>query len=423
MSRLLILFTRYPTPGQAKTRLIPALGPEGAAAFHRRMTEFTLRQAREASDPLQVRFTGGTEEQLRSWLGDDLTCLDQGEGDLGNRIEKAFADGFRAGASQIVLIGSDCPNNRSPNIRQAFRLLEKHPCVIGPAADGGYYLIGLTRPHPTLFSDIPWGTGRVLHDTLARVRDYALLPTLGDIDKASDIPPRISVIIPARNEEAAIASCIRSVQSGFHIETVVVDGGSTDSTRRIAAQNGAAVIESRPGRACQMNAGAALADGDILLFLHADSLLPPEWDRLVRNTLALPHTAMGFFRFAIRENFRSKPLIEWGTRLRSRILQLPYGDQGLCCTRNTFFRLGGYPDVPILEDVYLVRRARKIGRLREIPAPLHTSGRRWLQYGVLRTTLLNQAVLLAAARGTDLHRLREAYRENQNPFRVTISRW
>lgn len=419
----LVLFTRYPVPGRVKTRLIGKLGAAGAADLHRGMTEFVLCQALATGIPLQVRYTGGTGRQMRDWLGPDPEYVNQGGGNLGDRMERCFRQCFQEGAKEVAVIGSDCPDNRSSNMLHCFRLLKESSCVIGPAHDGGYYMIGLSRHRPELFRGITWGTKDVLRGTLAAAGPCSFLPELKDVDEPGDIPPLISVIVPAVNEGADIERCLDSVNRGFYVECIVVDGGSSDDTARIAANREAMVLSCNPGRAGQMNFGAARAAGDIHLFLHADSELPPDWDRSVRMLMGMPETSLGFFRFRIRDRFPGFRLIEKTANLRARFLGWPYGDQGLFVRRETFEKLGGYSDIPILEDFYFVRQAKRIGRLHCVDKPVITSGRRWRKFGILRTTLLNQFVIIAAVMGTDLNKLRTLYREGRlmNILNMTAS--
>ena len=326
-------------------------------------------------------------------------------------MERAFADAFAQGARKAIVVGCDCPDNRAANLQAAVRALDHAPCVIGPARDGGYYLIGLTKPRPDLFRGIDWGTASVLEQTLGKAGDCTHIPVLDDVDEREDIPSKISVIIPARNEAGCITGVVRQVLAGFNTEVIVVDGGSADDTRERAAAAGATVLESLPGRAVQMNRGVRSATGEVLLFLHADSVLPEAWDCHIRRVIKQPRTMLGYFRFAIIGEFRGRLLVEWATNIRSSLFKRPYGDQGLFLRRRDFFALGGFPDVPILEDLLLVKKARQRGRLDCTHSPLGTSGRRWMHYGVIKTTLLNQWILLAAWFGGDLSRLQQAYRQ------------
>jgi rSAM/selenodomain-associated transferase 2/rSAM/selenodomain-associated transferase 1 len=417
-----ILFTRYPVPGQAKTRLIPCLGAKGAAELQKMMTEFAVKEVSRTGIPLQIRFDGGTHAQMRAWLGAGYAYVPQGDGDLGERMARAGAEAFAQGVKKVIIVGADCPDNRTANLLDAIKALDNASCVIGPAADGGYYLIGLREPRPDLFRDVAWGTASVLRQTIAKINACPLLPVLGDVDEPGDIPPKISVIIPALNEEKQVGGAVQSAMEGFNVETIVADGGSGDRTREIAAQAGAKVIASAPGRALQMNMGAQQATGDLFLFLHADSSLPPAWDCHVRKVIKQPRTALGYFTFAIDGTFSGRRWIEWGANMRARLLKSPYGDQGLFLRREDFFDWGGFADVPILEDVLLVKQAKKRGRLRGATAVLTTSGRRWVTHGVIRTTLINQAVLVLAWLGADPRTLGEAYRAGSNPFFSVFTR-
>lgn len=191
----LILFTRFPQPGRVKTRLINALGATGAADLHRRLTEHALRQARDlaCSCPaaLEVRYTGGTRSQMATWLGSDLQFRSQVAGDLGTRLDRAFTHAFSKGARAVVIMGSDCPGLTSRILREAFTELESCELVLGPAADGGYYLVGLRQCTPEIFRDIPWGSDQVLARSLSRAARLGLatnqLGLLSDVDRPADL--------------------------------------------------------------------------------------------------------------------------------------------------------------------------------------------------------------------------------------------
>jgi uncharacterized protein len=195
---MLIIFTRYPIPGQAKTRLIPALGAAGAAQLQRRMTRQTIATAQQTPHSIQIQFCGGTIDELRSWLGDKFIYAAQADGDLGDRMVQAFDQGFAAGHDRVVIIGTDCPGIDRTILNQAFTALESHDLVLGPATDGGYYLIGLRRRIPALFDAIAWSTATVRAKTLEIAMElnlaYTLLPELSDIDRPEDLahlPPSL----------------------------------------------------------------------------------------------------------------------------------------------------------------------------------------------------------------------------------------
>ncbi len=419
---VLMIFTRYPVPGKAKTRLIPQLGAAAAADLQKQMTEYTLAQALGTGCPVQICYTGGSVEQMRQWLGPQHIYVEQGEGDLGERLKAAFSQAFARQADKVLVLGCDCPDNRTANIADAIRRLDTTSCVLGPAVDGGYYLLGLNRFNPDLFHDIDWGTASVLSQTLERVNDYQLLPVLADVDEVEDIPSKISVIIPTLNEEVQIEGAVRRALTGFGREVIVVDGGSSDATREAASAAGARIICSRPGRATQMNAGAQQARGDILLFLHADARLPDAWDRQIRQVIRQPEVVLGYFPFAVDADFTGRRWVEWGTNVRSRLFKRPYGDQGFFLRRQDFEAIGGFPEVPILEDLLLVKQARQRGGLACTGTPLTVSSRRWQKHGAFRTTGINQLILFSAWCGADLDRLHRAYRQGGNPLRCLFEK-
>jgi rSAM/selenodomain-associated transferase 1 len=197
----LIILTRYPEPGYTKTRMIPILGADGAARLQQQMTEFTIAKARKAQKMLpfdvEVRYQGGSKELMMEWLGADLSFGAQSEGHIGQRMVHAFkvAMGEKP-VEQAILIGSDIPGITPEMLLQAFEALQLYDLVLGPAADGGYYLIGVNRQSfpracPLLFENIRWGTATVLSETLEIARacslTHSLLAPLRDVDRPEDL--------------------------------------------------------------------------------------------------------------------------------------------------------------------------------------------------------------------------------------------
>ena len=219
----------------------------------------------------------------------------------------------------------------------------------------------------------------------------------------------ISIVIPTRNEALHIAATIASAQTEGVLEILVVDGGSTDKTVDIAREAGVRVIAADLGRAVQMNMGAAIAQGEILLFLHGDTLLPPEFARRVVETLRRPGIVAGAFALAIDLPGPAVRLVEKMANFRSSCLRMPYGDQAIFLYRRQFIESGGYPEEPILEDVLLIQHLKKSGRIGIVPSPVLTSGRRWQGLGVLKTTLINQGIMLGHLAGLSPQRLHGWY--------------
>lgn len=222
---------------------------------------------------------------------------------------------------------------------------------------------------------------------------------------------RISIIIPALNEAAGIAQTLRPLQplrARGH-QVVVVDGGSADETMDIARPLADHVIASQPGRARQQNAGAEAATGDVLLFLHADTLLPLDADRLVID--GLMRSGRGWGRFDVRLSGRRPALrmVERMMSLRSRVTGIATGDQGIFVRREWFRRAGGFPQIPLMEDVALSGTLRRMGSPLCLRQRVVTSSRRWEERGVLRTILLMWRLRAEYALGADPTRLARRY--------------
>lgn len=222
---------------------------------------------------------------------------------------------------------------------------------------------------------------------------------------------RISVIVPTLNEQEHLPATLSRITLAPGDELIVVDGGSSDQTVAMARQFTPYVLQSRRGRAVQMNCGARHAQGEILLFLHADTLLPPVALETVRQAVQAGAVG-GAFRLTITPPTLALRLVAWGTNLRTRFGQLPYGDQALFMPRQVFEALGGYDDVPFMEDVRLVQALRQRGRLAIIPQAVHTSGRRWQRDGVLYTTVRNTVLITLYFCGVPPATLQRWYTKN-----------
>ena len=215
----------------------------------------------------------------------------------------------------------------------------------------------------------------------------------------------VSVVIPVLNESGLIESAIEHAWSAGAAEVVVVDGGSQDGTAELAKQSRCVLVHSAAGRARQQNAGAAIARGEWLLFLHVDCRLEP--DAITRAVSQLNRLGKhwGAFRQQIAAPGWGLRLIEWGNRQRIAWLGVPYGDQAICVQASLFRECGGFPDVPILEDLLLSRALRRRQWPAVLKGPLHVDARRWKQRGVLRQTLRNWRILAAWKLGARPERL------------------
>jgi rSAM/selenodomain-associated transferase 2 len=178
-----------------------------------------------------------------------------------------------------------------------------------------------------------------------------------------------------------------------HGEVIVSDGESQDNTAEIAEKWGAKVIQSRPNRGRQMNLGAQKASGDILLFLHADTLLPDSYSDLIREAMIDPNVVGGAFAWKVEPSTPFLRYLERNVAWRTKIFRMPYGDQAYFVRASVFQEMGGYADIPLMEDVEFIRRLRKAGKLAFIPQDVVTSPRRYQKRGPVRTALRNKLTL------------------------------
>lgn len=436
MGNVLIIFARAPEVGRCKTRLIPALGAVGATELHTQMTQRTLAWARRLAAgedlTIEVHYSGGSAPQMAATFGDDLQYIPQVAGDLGDRLKAAICKQRAVDSDRIVVVGTDCPQLTVGIGKAAFERLTTHSICLAPATDGGYVLIGVNaKLMPAaidwLFEGIDWGGSQVLSQTLAHVNrlaaSCAVLPTLQDVDTPDElqvwyqavrddhvVPPDITVVIPTYNQEAALADTIASARSAVDSEIIVVAGGQFQHSIAVAAMHAAQCVVSSANRGWRMNQGANIAHGQILLFVHADTRLPAGYQTTIKHLMADATCVAGAFQLQIASTHPLARGVERAVRWRSQWRSLPYGDQGIFVRRDVFQKLGGFCDQPIMEDYEFIRRLRRIGVIAMAQEPVQTSARRWERRGFVRTTLINQCMLLGYHLGIPTSQLAAFYR-------------
>ncbi len=431
----LLIFARFPEPGKSKTRLIPALGSHRAAEIYKALAKSTLEVARAFTTErrcfIEIHFTGGDGKLMAEEFGDAFVYVEQRGDCLGSRLAAATERSFSSGARRVLVIGTDCISLDSQCLHDALDRLKSCDVVLGPASDGGYYLMGLSKQYARLFHGVDWGSERVLSQTKAVANDLQLrteyLSVLDDIDHPEDlvacrssfrainkllplaVPGRLSVIVPVINEEIHLEATLHSIgQPSEDLEIIVADGGSTDRTIEIASAYGCRILPCNQGRARQMNAASVVATGEVLLFLHGDTRLPVNYRNDLSRCLDSGRVA-GAFRLKIAGSNLGLRIVEWGANLRSRWLLLPYGDQGIFMRSDDFFKLGGYRHLPIMEDFELCRRIRRYGKMELLDSTIETSGRRWHARGIVKTTLMNQICILGFLVGIPPERIATIY--------------
>lgn len=422
------LLTRIARPGEAKSRLIPLLGAEGAASLQHEMSAHVAMQLRllAAAGDIRVnaRITGGHPLAARHWLR--LPIGRQAEGDLGHRQAVALREGLRH-APVAAVIGGDCPTVTVPLMRATLARAASDGAAVVRATDGGYCMLAVSSEASATIGalelGIEWGTPAVLRQLCDACADAGVVPVelgpVSDIDEPEDLPSweavrsawyappqSLAVIVPVLNEAPRLPALVRALRAEG-AEAIVADGGSVDGSRAAARSAGATVVKTAPGRARQMNAAARTTDADALVFLHADTVLPAGFATLVRDALSAPDSLVGAFRFSLGARTPALRLIEAGTRLRGSLAHLPYGDQALFCRRVAFEAIGGFPALPVMEDYEFVRRARRAGNVRVLPQAALTSDRRWREHGAVRWTALNIATAARYRLGTPAAELAE----------------
>ena len=225
----------------------------------------------------------------------------------------------------------------------------------------------------------------------------------------------ISVIIPALNEAPHIGLAIDRAWEAGASEVLVVDGGSDDETVALAAARRCTLIQTDPGRAHQQNAAAAEAEGDVLLFLHADTWLPPGATQEIEASLRCERIVAGGFHQRIEAAGAKYRLLERGNALRVKTTGLVYGDQGIFVRQKLFHEVGGFPEIPLMEDVRLLRLLRRRGKVALLAGPLHVDARRWQRRGVIRQTVTNWTLLLGEQLGVSPSTLARHYPHLRSP--------
>jgi rSAM/selenodomain-associated transferase 2 len=241
-------------------------------------------------------------------------------------------------------------------------------------------------------------------------------------DAARDAPVAISVVIPALDEERAIPSTIASCRAAGACEIIVADGGSSDRTVEIAGRLADVVLSARRGRARQMNAGAAAARGEILLFLHADTLLPPGGIGQVADAMGRHGVIGGAFRIRLAASGGAGAYVRTALRvigraigIRSRITRSFTGDQAIFVRADAFRAAGRFPEIPLMEDVEWSRRMTRAGKTVLLPLCVESSGRRWEAWGPLRTVLLMWRLRIGYRLGMTPAECQARYRQGPSP--------
>lgn len=429
MSVSVVIFAKAPIPGFAKTRLIPLLGAPGAADVARRLTEHAVRAAITADvGPVAMWCAPDADHAsfaaLRQRFG--LSLHVQTGADLGERLHNAVEATARGGP--VLVMGTDCAVITAAHVKRCAEALREFDGAVIPVEDGGYFLLGLRQPQPALFAGVSWSTSAVFAETRAKATAAGLtlkvFEQLWDMDRPEDyeravsegvlpVDPDLSIVVPTLNAGAHLGETIAALRDSrgeMRMEIIVADGGSEDDTCARAVSAGATVVASVRGRGVQLATGAKHASGRWILFLHADTTLSPSWRSAVSSFMRAEGNVdrAAHFRLAYDDASQSAQRLAALANWRAGTLGLPYGDQGLLISRELYSALGGYRELPIMEDVDIVRRIGK-ARLVELPVTATTSAARYRRDGYLRRPIRNLSLLTLYFLGVPPRRLARLY--------------
>lgn len=420
-SARVVVLCKPPRHGTCKERLAQALGPGAAARLARAFlvdTWATVSAFVSGQPELDLVLAQSGPPEEYPLLNPLPATVRQTGGDLGRRMATLVA-GALAQRGKVLLLGTDSPALPETHLAAAVAALDGADLVLGPHSDGGFWCLGVRGGPPALWGntwldDLDWETDATLAQVEARARRIGLTvaraPDWFDVDRSGDLPrlrsvvaaepdrapetlaalarhdaaagrEPFSIVVAALNENIGLDACLAALrQQQGPLEIIVADGGSADrSAGRAAATPGVTVVVSGPGRGRQFAAGAGMATGDAIMFLHADTRLPPDGTRLARGALQRPDCEAGAFVTHTvpdpRLPNRAGPLLRLAD-IRSRITRHPYGDQALFTTRAAYEAVGGFRPLPIMEDYDLTLRLAARAPLARMRPPVRVSGRR-----------------------------------------------
>ena len=428
--KAILIFMKYPKAGRVKTRLSKSIGREQACNIYQKLVRRTLgmvsdfRHANSETDLFLFYYPPESETQLRKAYPGPWKFTPQMSGHLGEKMGKAFNHVFTKGYGHVVLIGTDIADIMTSDIADAFLALNENQAVLGPAQDGGFYLIGLSFTINEIFKFSNWSTPSVFERTLngihASAHKVRTLHKRHDIDEKKDLiyfnsnplfQDQISIIIPYLSGTTKLAPLVDCLEAqlwpGDEIVLVKGNGSPERGAKNISPHT--RLILAPKGRGNQLNHGARVAQGNILWFLHIDTTPPFDFGYHIRKLTLIRDRVLGCFELSFNTSSVFLNLISKWTNLRTKYFQLPYGDQGFFCTRRIFDKAGGFKKQFLMEDVDFVRNCKKMGKLLIVPQPIHSSPQRYLRKGVLRASLQNHFLILLYFLGVSDKRLYKFY--------------
>ena len=435
-----VIFTREPVPGATKTRLMTLYSAEKCAELHGCFLKDLARQTEHADADIIIAHTGGEPAFLKKTFGSRAVYIAQRGTDLGQKMKNAIYDAFAMGYERVILTGTDIPELKAKTVNAAFQMLDDYDIVLGPTSDGGYYLIGMSSMHNEAFNVKLYGVDTVFEETVRSIRGSGL--TVGMADEYSDIDEKedvygllvrirenssaagsytkhfleenmtISVIIPVYNESGTISTIMDQLRPfRDEVEVIFADGGSTDGTVSLIGDEFRTVICEK-GRGLQLNEGALASSGDVLFFLHCDSIIPGDFTSEIRRCMMRRPFGCFGVRFDSGNFFMLTNRIV--SNYRARFRGLVFGDQGIFIDRGLFFDAGMFPELPVMEDYEFSLRMKRLGyRPVMTRRRILTSSRRYGRgtLSTLKTEMMMWYLRMLYRHGTDPVKLKQIYKD------------
>jgi rSAM/selenodomain-associated transferase 2/rSAM/selenodomain-associated transferase 1 len=436
MKQALIYFTKEPINGKVKTRLAKSIGESEAKHIYELMLEQLLStQIKETIDTFV--FVQAFTDKYQQYFQGFNTLLQKGD-DIAQKMTHAFTTLFNKGYEKVILVGADIPLLDAKIIHEAFDALQNHSVCINKSEDGGYYLIGFCKEdfQPRIFQ-IDFSAS-VFEQTLQVLKPLHVKvgKELFDIDEIKDLRkfaalqrqtkfglytenllatfPKISVVIPVYFEKKTLPKTLESLRKNAKTksyEVIICDTPKATTIHDIDTTNCLTCKASKAGRAYQLNSGANIARGEILLFLHADTLLPKDWDEHIISLHVKEKNLAGAFGLGIQSPNLLLKIILFFANIRIFFTHTPYGDQGQFFASLLFHEIGGYDNIPLMEDIAIINKIKgKNIKINILKQKILTSARRYKNEGILYTSLRNRTLSTLYFFGVSAEKLKKYYK-------------
>lgn len=434
-----IIFTKEPIVGKVKTRLARTIGENDACEIYKLLLENLINLKLEKSIDIFIAVDSYTKEYQRFFPNLNL-FLQEGK-NIGEKMSNSFKNIFSKDYEKVVLVGGDIPLLDEKIIADAFNELRTFQAVISKTEDKGYYLIGFQKEsfsskafeidfsndvyNQTLNSlknlNVKEGIELFDIDEIEDLRKFANLQTINTNFKLFDYSknllksfPRISVIIPVYFEKENFPNTIKHLienSKNNDFEIIVCDTPNRTTIDDINCSYIKAVVSNKAGRANQLNYGSKCAKGEIFLFLHADTLLPKNWDEQILNLYEKNKNLAGAFKLGIKTENLIIKAIEFLANIRVIFTNTPYGDQGQFFSSKLFNNINGYDEIPLMEDIEIIKRVhRKNLKVKIIDEKIYTSDRRWKKEGIFYTSIRNRILSTLYFFGVSSENLKKYYK-------------